>query len=103
MNLKTAEKVEDLNYYEVNGKKDYVDQKNVVLEYTKKEKEIALFLVNNLGGKIGMVPKVNYPKGIKTPDYLWNSEKWDLKEIKGSGKNILDDSVKRKNIKQIIL
>lgn len=94
MKTKEKAKVEDLNYYETNGKKYYVDQKNVVLEYTKKEKEIALFLVSNLGGKIGMVPKVNYPKGTKTPDYMWNGEKWDLKEIKGCGKNVIDNALK---------
>lgn len=36
-----------------------------------------------------MLPRVNKPDGIKTADYLWNGEYWDLKEILGNGKNVL--------------
>jgi len=34
-----------------------------------------------------MLPRINYPEGIKTADYLWNDEYWDLKEILGIGNN----------------
>lgn len=57
-----------------------VDGKNVVLDYSQKEKETAIWLKKTFGGKIYMLPRVNNPKGIKTADYLWNNEKWDLKE-----------------------
>ncbi len=33
-----------------------------------------------------MLPRVNYPEGIKTADYLFRGEYWDLKEIYGNGK-----------------
>lgn len=39
---RTKTKVLDLNYYVNNGKKYYVDNKNVVIDYSKKEYEIAL-------------------------------------------------------------
>lgn len=29
-----------------------------------------------------MLPRINIPKGIKTADYLWNNEYWDLKVLK---------------------
>lgn len=29
-----------------------------------------------------MIPRVNKPDGIKTADYLFRNEYWDLKEIK---------------------
>jgi len=36
-----------------------------------------------------MLPRINKPDGIKTADYLWNGEYWDLKQIFGIGKNVL--------------
>lgn len=40
-----------------------------------------------------MLPRVNIPEGIQTADYLFRGEKWDLKEIKSTGKNVLDNRV----------
>ncbi len=93
-NLKNH-KVIEAKYIEKDGVKYYVDGKNVVLDYSKKELEVANWLVNTFGGKIYMLPRVNYPKNIKTADYLWNDEFWDLKEIKGNSQKILDNTIKR--------
>lgn len=82
-------KVKNQLYFKHKNKKYYVDKKNVVLDYTKKEKEIAIWLENNFGGEIYMLPRINYPEGIQTADYLFRNEYWDLKEITGQGKNIL--------------
>ncbi len=85
--------VKELSYFNHNVIKYYVDGNNVVLDYSSKELKIALRLENTFGGEIFMLPRINKPDGIKTADYLWNDEYWDLKEIFGSGKNILYHAV----------
>lgn len=50
-----SHRVKDRNYFETeNGKRYYVDEKNVVLDYSKKEREIAEWLENTFGGEIYM-------------------------------------------------
>ena len=85
-----------MNYFEYNSVKYEVDGKNVVLDYSPKEKETAEWLESTFGGEIYMVPRVNNPEGISTSDYLWNNEFWDLKEITGNGKHTLDTAIKKK-------
>lgn len=85
-----SHRVKDRNYFEAKDRiRYYVDNKNVVLEYSKKEKEVAEWLENTFGGEIYMLPRINKPDGIQTADYLFRGEYWDLKEINGNGKNIL--------------
>lgn len=91
--------VKEQLYFEYNGYKYYVDGKNVVLDYSKKELEIAIWLKNTFGGEIYMLPRINIPEGIKTADYLWNNEYWDLKSVKGISEQTLYHAV-RKNEKQ---
>ncbi len=88
-----SHKVLDRNYFEYEGVKYEVDGKNVVLDYSSKEKDIAEWLENTFGGEIYMIPRVNKPDGIKTADYLFRNEYWDLKEIKSSGKKVIDNRV----------
>lgn len=66
-----------------------VDGKHVILKPTQREIEVANLLGETLGGKIGIIPRINEPEGIKTPDYIINGEKFDLKEIKGNSRNSL--------------
>ena len=80
----------------VKGFKYKVDGKNVVLDYSKKEKDIAIWLEKTVGGKIYMLPRINKPDGIMTADYLFRNEYWDLKSITGCGKRIIEDTIKRK-------
>lgn len=91
-----SHKVVDRQYFEYDGIKYNVDNKNVVLDYSSKEKDVAEWLENTFGGEIYMIPRVNKPDGIMTADYLFRGEYWDLKTINGSGKRILEDSIKRK-------
>lgn len=86
-------KVKEQLYFDYNHKRYHVDNKNVILDYNKKELEIAKWLVKIFGGKIYMLPRINKPDGIKTPDYLWNNEYWDLKEIKSSGTRAVDNRI----------
>jgi len=85
----------DQLFYDYNGVRYLVDGKKVVLDYSKKEREVAEWLKNTFGGEIKMIPKVNIPEGIKTPDYIFRGESWDLKIPKGSGKRTIEDLLKR--------
>ncbi len=91
-----SHKVKNRNYYEYVNVNYEVDGKNVVLDYSLKEKDVAEWLENTFGGELYMLPRVNKPDGIMTADYLWNNEYWDLKTIIGSGKQVLYHSVYKK-------
>jgi hypothetical protein len=91
--------VSDMVYWEHEGIKYHVDGKHIALDYSAKEKEVAEWLAKKFGVNVQIVPKVNYPLGIPTPDYLINSSRFDLKEIKGAGKNVVDNNM-RKSKKQ---
>ncbi len=86
----------DLSYFMHDGIKYKVDNKNVVLDYSLKELEVANWLENTFGGEIYMLPRINKPDGIQTADYLFRGEYWDLKEIVGCGKRVFEDSIKDK-------
>ena len=86
----------DAEYFIFKGKKYKVDGKNVVIEYSKKEKEVAKWLESTFGGELYMLPRVNYPEGIKTADYLFRGEYWDLKDINGKSKQALYHAIYRK-------
>lgn len=89
-----SHKIKDVEYFEdAKGNKYYVDGKNVVLDYSESEKNVANWLKETFGGEIYMLPRINIPEGIQTADYLFRGEKWDLKEIKSTGKNVLDNRV----------
>lgn len=88
--------VEDRQYFEYKGNRYNVDGKNVVLDYSSQEKNIAKWLENTFGGEIYMLPRINNPDGIQTADYLFRGEYWDLKEITGKGKHTLDSAIKKK-------
>lgn len=88
--------VQDLQEYTVNGVTYKVDGHNVVLDYSSHEKEIAELLEREFGGKIYMVPRVNSPQGISTPDYLFRGVGYDLKTLgESAGGNTLFNRVKK--------
>ena len=43
-----------------------------------------------------MVPRIVYPQGKSTPDYIYNGEKYDLKEPVGESKHVLYNMVAKK-------
>ena len=73
--------VQDLYTYTASGVTYKVDGRNVVLDYSPHEKEVAELLERKLGGEIFMVPRVNAPQGVSTPDYLFRGKGYDLKTI----------------------
>ena len=48
------------------------------------------------GGNIKIIPRINEPKGIKTPDYIIKNKKYDLKQITGNGKYVIQGNLKGK-------
>jgi len=88
--------VQDLQTYTVNGVSYEVDGHNVVLDYSVYEKEIAELLEREVGGELFMVPRVNNPQGVSTPDYLFHGKGYDLKTIgKTTGKNPIFNRVRK--------
>jgi len=79
----------DAKYFYDGKYKCYVDGKGVVLDYSSKEKEVAKWLANLFGETVYMLPRINYPEGIKTADYFFKNECWDLKTIKGKSRQVL--------------
>lgn len=74
-NISKNYKVLDKKYFaDVDGNIYKVDGKYVVLDYSIREKEIAKWLANTLGGTVYMIPRVNEPINIQTPDYLFKGE-----------------------------
>ena len=86
-----SHQIKELNYWIINNKKRKVDGKNIVLDYSKSEYECAKWLEKTFGGELYLCPRVNVPKGIRTPDFIWNGEYWDLKEIRVNGHNVIDN------------
>lgn len=88
--------VEDLQEITIDGQTYKVDGHNAVLDYSPHEKEIAELLEKEFGGELKMVPRVNNPQGVSTPDYLFRGDGYDLKTVSGSGKKCLYDRISRK-------
>lgn len=78
------------------GTKYGVDGKHVIFKPTKREIEVAELLGQAIGGKINIIPRINKPCSIKTPDYIINNERFDLKEITGRGKYAIQGNLKGK-------
>lgn len=78
------------------GAKYNVDGKHVILEPTQREIEVAELLGKYIGGKVNIIPRVNQPFGVKTPDYIINDEKFDLKQITGGGKYVIEGNLRKK-------
>lgn len=88
--------IEQQSYTDENGNKYKIDGKNVKIKASEKERNVANLMGETLGGQVELIPVVLNPKGIKTPDYIINDEKFDLKEIFGNGKNTLDTAISKK-------
>ncbi|MGT2685255.1 phage minor capsid protein [Streptococcus pneumoniae] len=88
-------KVSEMNFWEHNGQKYQVDGKHVVLDYSQKEKEVGEWLSKTFGKHVQMAPRVNFPEKIPSPDYLVDGLKFDLKEISGSGKGVVDGNLRK--------
>lgn len=88
--------IEEIRQYKIGDSVYTVDGKNVLLDYSDKERRIAELLKEELGGKISMVPWVLNPQGISTPDYIFRNEAFDLKELSGTSKNLVYNAIAKK-------
>lgn len=73
-----------------------VDGRYVILRPTEREIEVANILESLYGGEVNIIPRVNKPLNIKTPDYMINGEKFDLKQITGGGKYVIEGNLRKK-------
>ncbi|MCI9000920.1 MAG: hypothetical protein HFJ26_08625 [Clostridia bacterium] len=78
------------------GKQYNIDGKNVKIKANEKERQVAELLGKTYGGQVNLVPVVLNPQGIKTPDYILNGKKYDLKEIFGNSKNTIYNAITKK-------
>lgn len=90
---KDKAKVEYRDYWEYKGEKLVVDGHKVKQDHEPEEKAVAELLSNKLGTKVELVPRVNFPQNVQTPDYLIDDKGFDLKRITGVGKNVIDGAV----------
>lgn len=89
-----AKSVTDLMEYAVGGDKYVVDGHHVVLDYKPYERQVAETLAKKYGKPVQMVPRVDIPQGIRTPDYLIDEVAYDLKHITKTGKSTIYNRLK---------
>ena len=86
----------ELQEYASGGATYKVDGHNVVLDHDAHEKEIVELLEREVGGEIYLVPRVNNPQGVPTPDYLFHGRGYDLKTLsEKAGPNTMFQRVKK--------
>ena len=78
-----------------NGKTYVVDGHNVVSDHSNYEHQVASWLSSKTGLNVDILPRVNFPKKVHTPDYLVDGVPFDLKKITGSGKSVIDGNSKK--------
>ncbi len=85
------------NSVTVKGETYTVDGHFVKLKVSPNEKRVAKLLLEKIGGDIKHLPKVEFPKNIKTADFLFNGQYYDLK-TKGfvEGENPLQNDIQKK-------
>lgn len=94
--MEKAGAVTDLQEYIVGGTKYVVDGHHVVLDYKPYERKIAKIIAEMYGRNVQMVPRVVFPQGISTPDFLIDEVRWDLKSVSSNGKNVLYNMIQKK-------
>lgn len=82
--------------FDYNGEHYKVDGHHVKFEPSTDEIATAQWWAERFGGKVELLPKVGYPLGVATPDYLINGEKVDRKALSGAGKNLIDNAIRSK-------
>ena len=78
-----------------NSKTYVVDGHNVVSDHSNYEHQVASWLSSKTGLKVDILPRVNNPDGISTPDYLVDGVPFDLKSFGGSGKYVIDNNSRK--------
>ena len=90
------EKVIFSQYIIVKGIKYIVDGKKVVLEPSKKEIDMAIWLSKKLNKEVTILPRINEPERIQTPDFSIENDNWDLKTITSNKNNVMYNTLRNK-------
>ncbi len=96
INKKRYEVKKQKSFIDDNGIEYKIDGRNIILKTTQSEMKTAKLLGQIFGGQECLIPVVLNPKGVQTPDYMINKERFDLKEVFGNGKNTLDTAINKK-------
>lgn len=84
-------------YVAPNGYTYKVDGVNVKQNNSEKEIAISKLIHDIFGGDIFLIPEVNGKyNGVKTPDYIWNKERWDAKELKSTKEEAIRNLIHKK-------
>ena len=88
------------DYFYYNNVLYFIDEKNVTTNGMEEEKRFAKVLNKLYGIKITVLPRIEIPERIKTPDYYINgNEKLDLKTIKGESRRTFKNSIQKQKDK----
>lgn len=93
---KISKNVYALKEYEIDGITYKVDGKHVVLDITQNEKDVAQLVGSYLGKEVEIIPRIVFPQGISTPDYIISGKKYDLKEPLSNGKHAFYNMINKK-------
>ncbi len=80
--------------------------KNVRLDYSRHEKDVAELLEGTYGGELYMIPKISSKyKNVQTPDFLFRGERYDLKDIGKANADAIYNAIhtKRKQADSFVL
>lgn len=79
----------------IDGTTYIVDGHNVVSDHSDYEYQVANWLSTKTGREVDVLPRVNNPENVNTPDYLLNGVPWDLKGFSGNGKYVIDNNSRK--------
>ena len=66
------------------------------MDHSEHEKQVAQMLATKYGKRVELLPRIVIPEKTPVADYLIDGVKYDLKSIRGSGKDAIRDAIKRK-------
>lgn len=85
--------VRDIESFVQDGVTYNVDGNNVKYIYSDHERDVANLLRREFGGDIIMMPKVEKPERVQTPDYLFRGQRFDLKTPEKINRNTIFNAV----------
>ncbi len=88
--------VADAKEYEKDGNTYVVDGRQILLDYSAGEKDIAELLAKSFGMEVKMIPRVLSPQNVSTPDILLDDEAFDIKQPIGQGKAVIYNMIAKK-------
>lgn len=80
------------------GKTYVVDGHNVVSDHSNYEHRVASWFSSKTGMHVDILPRVNNPENVNTPDYLMAGVPFDLKGFSGSGKYVIDNNSRKAKV-----